>query len=51
VQTTAHGWGDETVTLPDGAWRNILTGGSTAGGVRTVAEVLAGFPVALLVRD
>ena len=51
VQTTAHGWGDEAVTLPDGAWRNILTGGSTAGGVRSVAEVLAGFPVALLVRD
>jgi (1->4)-alpha-D-glucan 1-alpha-D-glucosylmutase len=51
VQTTSQGWAGEKVTLPDGSWRNILTGGSTIGGARSVAEVLAGFPVALLVRD
>jgi (1->4)-alpha-D-glucan 1-alpha-D-glucosylmutase len=51
VQTTAHGWGDETVALPAGSWRNILGGGTTTGGNRPLAEVLADFPVALLVKD
>jgi (1->4)-alpha-D-glucan 1-alpha-D-glucosylmutase len=51
VQTTLHGWGGETVALPAGSWRNILTGGTTTGGDRPLAGVLADFPVALLVKD
>lgn len=44
-------WADTTIDLPDGAWADALTGGRHTGpGVR-VADVLAGFPVALLVRQ
>ena len=28
------GWGDATVTLPEGQWRDELTGGSLTGGTR-----------------
>ena len=43
-------WGDTSIELPAGEWRDELTGSSHAGGRRPVAELLAGFPVALLVR-
>ena len=45
------GWGDTTVELPAGSWTDEL-GGATVEGGRPVAlaELLAGFPVALLVR-
>jgi (1->4)-alpha-D-glucan 1-alpha-D-glucosylmutase len=43
-------WGDTTVELPDGAWRDELTGAELAGGTVPIAHVLAGFAVALLVR-
>jgi (1->4)-alpha-D-glucan 1-alpha-D-glucosylmutase len=49
----AGGWGDTTLRLPNGAWRDLLTGDrvvSDAGGV-PLAEALARLPVALLVRD
>jgi (1->4)-alpha-D-glucan 1-alpha-D-glucosylmutase len=48
VDTTAHGWGDDAVALPDGAWRNVLTGERVTG--YRLADLLADFPVALLVR-
>jgi (1->4)-alpha-D-glucan 1-alpha-D-glucosylmutase len=51
VQTATQGWGEETVALPDGSWRNILTGVTTSGGDRPLAEILGDFPVALLVKD
>ena len=47
------GWGDTTLPLPTGAWRDLLTGArvvSDAAGVQ-VAELLSALPVALLVRD
>ncbi|HET9871947.1 MAG TPA: malto-oligosyltrehalose synthase [Propionibacteriaceae bacterium] len=46
--SAAGGWGDTTIELPAGS-RDALTGRTFAGVVR-VADVLADYPVALLVR-
>jgi (1->4)-alpha-D-glucan 1-alpha-D-glucosylmutase len=50
----AGGWAHHTVSLPPGTWRDLLTGRTTSThdseGI-PVAELLAGLPVALLVRD
>jgi len=43
-------WKDTTVDLPPGCWRNELTEEDVEGGRRPVADLLARFPVALLVR-
>jgi (1->4)-alpha-D-glucan 1-alpha-D-glucosylmutase len=43
------GWGDTAVRLPDGAWRDSLTGREHAHDAR-MSDVLDGFPVALLER-
>jgi (1->4)-alpha-D-glucan 1-alpha-D-glucosylmutase len=43
-------WADTTVALPEGRWRDVLTGDCGDGGERNVAELLARFPVALLER-
>jgi (1->4)-alpha-D-glucan 1-alpha-D-glucosylmutase len=43
-----HGWGDDAVALPEGAWRNVLTGERVTS--HQLADLLATFPVALLVR-
>jgi (1->4)-alpha-D-glucan 1-alpha-D-glucosylmutase len=45
------GWGDTTVALPPGGWVDAVTGARHPGGEVPVADVLAGFPVALLARD
>ncbi|CAM5779550.1 malto-oligosyltrehalose synthase [Cellulomonas persica] len=45
------GWADHTVAVPDGAWRDVLTGRDVAGGVVHVAPLLERLPVALLVRE
>jgi (1->4)-alpha-D-glucan 1-alpha-D-glucosylmutase len=47
----AGGWRDTSVTLPGGAWRNVLAGPDRLEGRVPVAEVLASLPVALLVRE
>ena len=47
--TCADGWGDDAVALPEGGWRNVLTDARVTSG--RLAELLADFPVALLVRD
>lgn len=43
----AGGWQDTTVTLPEGTWRDRLTG-STWEGTVAIAEIFAHHPVALL---
>ncbi|MGI8685516.1 MAG: malto-oligosyltrehalose synthase [Acidimicrobiales bacterium] len=43
-------WGDTTVELPAGDWRNLLNGDHVGGGPVSVAGLLATFPVALLER-
>ncbi len=43
-------WRDTTVRLPEGSWRNALTGQELSGGEQPVAAVLARTPVALLER-
>lgn len=47
----AHGWGAHTVELPEGRWRNVLTDKASTGGELALADLLADFPVALLVRE
>jgi (1->4)-alpha-D-glucan 1-alpha-D-glucosylmutase len=44
------GWGQHTVALPEGRWREELTGAEVEGGTTALAELLADLPVALLVR-
>ncbi|MFS0866313.1 malto-oligosyltrehalose synthase [Microbacterium sp. 179-B 1A2 NHS] len=46
----AGGWGDTVVPLPPGAWRDELTG-RVSVGYALLAEVLADYPVALLVTE
>jgi (1->4)-alpha-D-glucan 1-alpha-D-glucosylmutase len=45
------GWGDTTIELPPGRWRNRLTRDVCDGGVAPLANLLARFPVALLERE
>jgi (1->4)-alpha-D-glucan 1-alpha-D-glucosylmutase len=44
-------WKDTVVSLPEGRWRNHLTGVDLDGGTISVRGLLKDFPVALLVRD
>jgi (1->4)-alpha-D-glucan 1-alpha-D-glucosylmutase len=44
------GWGEHTVSLPDGAWHDVLTGAEVEGGAVPLATLLADLPVALLAR-
>lgn len=44
------GWGDTTVTLPEGFWTDRFTGHTWSGTV-AVGSVFGTFPMALLVRD
>jgi (1->4)-alpha-D-glucan 1-alpha-D-glucosylmutase len=43
-------WDDTTVEIPEGEWRNVLTGVEQSGGASRVSDVLRSFPVALLVK-
>lgn len=43
--------GDTTLDLPPGRYRDVLFGRATEGGSQPVTELLAGFPVALYVRE
>ncbi len=53
VGLAAAGWGDTALQLPNGAWRDLLTGQRVVSDVAGVAAdvVLGRLPVALLVRD
>ncbi len=44
-------WGDTSVELPAGQWRNRLTGDVLPGGAAKAADLLARFPVALFIRE
>jgi len=44
------GWGEHTLTLPQGLWRNAFTGVELPGGATRIADVLTDLPVALLTR-
>ncbi|MFB6720100.1 malto-oligosyltrehalose synthase [Kribbella sp. NPDC056345] len=45
------GWGDSTVVLPSGEWKNVLTGRDVGSGAARIQELLEDLPVALLVRS
>jgi (1->4)-alpha-D-glucan 1-alpha-D-glucosylmutase len=44
-------WGDTVVTIPQGNWRNLLTGERIEGGETMIEQLLREFPVALLTRE
>jgi (1->4)-alpha-D-glucan 1-alpha-D-glucosylmutase len=46
----AKPWGDTALELPEGRWRNRMTGAEIASGQMLVNNMLAEFPVALLER-
>ena len=50
VGLAARGWGETVLPLPAGAWADLLTGREYAGDAR-LHELLADYPVALLIRD
>jgi (1->4)-alpha-D-glucan 1-alpha-D-glucosylmutase len=50
VSRLGDGWDDTSLTLPEGAWRNWLTGAEIGRGDVPAGELLRDFPVALLVR-
>jgi (1->4)-alpha-D-glucan 1-alpha-D-glucosylmutase len=45
----ALAWGEASLSLPQAAFEDILTGRKHRGGVTKVSEILAEFPVALLI--
>ena len=48
----AGDWGDTTIEVPRGRWRDVLTGKERpAGAAVPLAELLADFPVAVLSRE
>jgi (1->4)-alpha-D-glucan 1-alpha-D-glucosylmutase len=47
----AKAWGETAVEVPEGRWRNRLTGAEVEGGRVLVGELLKTFPVALLTRE
>jgi (1->4)-alpha-D-glucan 1-alpha-D-glucosylmutase len=53
VALSRDGWGDTALQLPNGPWRDLLTGERFVSDVAGMAAdvVLARLPVALLVRD
>ena len=44
-------WGDTWLELPEGIWRNELTGDRVEEGKVMIRDLLQRFPVALLWRD
>ena len=44
-------WGNTTIDIPDGRWRNRLTGDLLQGGTLGVGHLLRRFPVALLASE
>ena len=44
-------WGDTALDVPDGRWRNELTGDVVSGGSVKLGDLLHRFPVALLAKE
>ncbi len=44
------GWGEHTLTLPEGTWRDAFTGAEHGGGPARLADLLRDLPVSLLLR-
>jgi (1->4)-alpha-D-glucan 1-alpha-D-glucosylmutase len=49
--TVSRKWGGTSIKLPRGRWRNVLANEPVSGGSVRVGDLLAAFPVALLVRQ
>jgi (1->4)-alpha-D-glucan 1-alpha-D-glucosylmutase len=43
-------WSETNLVLPQGKWKNCLTGEAVAGGEQRISDLLRKFPIALLVR-
>ena len=43
-------WGNTTVRIPEGEWRNELTAENVKGGTVRLTQLFSSFPVALLVN-
>jgi len=48
---SAMPWGETSIEVPEGQWRNCLSGAEVSGGRVMVSELLKDFPVALLTRE
>ena len=44
------GWREESVVLPEGAWEDVLHGGTVKGGNQPLAEVVGDAPVVVLAK-
>lgn len=51
VYSLGQGWGETWLDLSPGCWKNILTSDHLKGGQVRISQLLARFPVALLVRE
>lgn len=52
LTATLEGWGDTTLSLPPGPWRNVLTDERVEGGAAApLAALTARFPVAILAQE
>lgn len=49
--TVNRNWGDTSIKLSRGRWRNVLTNETISGGQIHIANLFAAFPVALLARQ
>jgi (1->4)-alpha-D-glucan 1-alpha-D-glucosylmutase len=45
------GWGDTTLALPEGVWKDALTGAAVTGQAPLIRDLLGTYPVALLAMD
>ncbi|HNY64075.1 MAG TPA: malto-oligosyltrehalose synthase [Deltaproteobacteria bacterium] len=50
ILTRGGGWGDTAVGLSEGLWENVLSGARFEGPEVKISELLAPFPVALLLK-
>jgi len=43
-------WGETSLALPEGNWKNLLSRKDVQGGTRRLADLFGVFPIALLIR-